>query len=288
MSTPVPGPVLPPCDEAWISGDDLLGCVDAASYDAGTRAEVATIASMVMFEASGRRFPGLCGPVTVRPCRQPCSSQMWGFGGWQVSWGYWASGDWGYDWGWGSEAGGRLCSCGYDSYVELAGTAREITQVMLNGAPMPTTFTDGSPTYRLDEWRYLTRLTDPASPDFPLHWPRCQLLDLPDTSPGTYSVSYTYGVGPPPGGIEAAKQLGCQLLLAKSGKPCQLPANVVSMARQGNTIQRVTPLAQLIRTGATGLTFVDTFVGIYNPSALKRSPAVFSPDTPFPRRVGNE
>ena len=285
-STAPPGPTLPPCG-AWIGAADLAVCQSGA--DDATLAEVSVIASMLMYELSGRQFNGLCGPVTVRPCRDGgCATSLTGWGGWQWSWGYW-SGDWGRGWFWGNEDGGRLCSCGHDSLVELAGyPVREVTQVTLDGAVMAPAFTDGSPTYRLDQWRYLTRTSDPANPDFPLHWPRCQRLDLEDTSPGTWSVTYTYGVDPPPLGIEAAKQIGCQLLLAIAGKPCSLPANVVQGTRQGASFQRVAPLAQALRAGGTGLLMVDAFLAAYNPKGLRRRPSVFSPDTPFPVRIGNE
>ena len=282
-----PGPKMPPCT-AWIAGEDLGQCVNIDDYDAVTRDEIAVISSMLLYEASGRRFSGLCGPVTVRPCKQPCSVGAF-TGGWSWSWGFWANGDWGYDWYWGNESGGRLCSCGYDSTVDLAGyPVSEILEVKIGGQVLAPTFTDGSPQYRLDQWRYLTRLSDPANRSFPLHWPNCQRLDLEDDQPGTWSVKYRYGVAPPPAGVEAAKQLACQLLLAKAGKPCQLPSNVSQVVRQGSRIERITPLADMVRKGATGLTFVDLFVGLYNPAGLKRAPSVFSPDTPFPVRVGNE
>jgi hypothetical protein len=287
-STPPPGPVLPPCG-AWITADDLERC--DSGLDAPLLDEAAVIASMLMYELSGRQFSGLCGPVTVRPARQ-CSTQLsWAgtAGGWSWSWGYW-SGDWGYDWGWGNDAQGRMCSCGYDSYVELAGyPVREIEEVKIDGAVIPSVYTDGSPQYRLDQWRYLTRLTDPsAQPAIQQRWPRCQRLDLDDDQPGTWSVTYAYGVDPPPLGVEAATQIGCQVLLAMSGEACQLPNNVTQMVRQGNTIQRVTPLAQVLRAGGTGLFLVDAFLASYNPNGLRRRPSVFTPDLPYPRRVGAE
>lgn len=285
MSTTPPGPVLPPCD-SWISATDLAGCVSPGDDPARTQAAV--MASMLMYELSGRQFSGICGPVTVRPCRNQCQAGWGGAGGWQWSWGYW-SGDWGYGWFWGNEAGGRLCSCGYDSLVELAGyPVSEVSEVKIDGQVLPGTFDGGAPTYRLDQWRYLTRLSDPAVPDMPLHWPACQRLDLEDDQPGTWSVSYTYGVAPPPLGVQAAVQIGCQLLLAMSGQPCQLPANASKLVRQGVTIERIVPLAKQLRTGGTGLFLVDSFLAAYNPAALRRRPSVFSPDVPFPVRVGNE
>lgn len=282
-STPPPGPVLPPCG-AWISADDLVACQNDVGSVA--LAEVSVIASMLMYELSGRQFSGLCGPVTVRPCRNACGPGWGTAGAW--SWGYW-SGDWGYGWYWGNEAGGRRCGCGYDSNVELAGyPVREVTEVKIGGQVLAPTFDDGSPQYRLDQWRYLTRLSDPASPGFGLHWPACQRLDLEDTEPGTWAVSYTYGVDPPPLGVEAAKQIGCQLLLAIQGKPCSLPANVVQVTRQGASFLKAAPLAAVLRSGGTGLLMVDAFIAQVNPNRLRRRPSVFSPDIPFPVRVGNE
>lgn len=282
------GPTMPPC-QTWISGEDITGCPSASSLESVQLDQIAITASMLMYELSGRQWSGICGPVTVRPCRQGgCGAGLNSWGASQWSWGYW-SGSWGYGSFWGNENGGRLCSCGYDSKVELAGyPVTEITQVKIDGAVVPTTFTGGEPQYRLDQWRYLTRLSDPASPNEPLHWPACQRLDLEDDQPGTWSVRYRYGVPPPPLGFEAAKQIACQLMLAVAGQPCQLPANVTQIARQGNTIQRITPLAQMLRTGGTGLMMVDAFLAAYNPAGLRRRPAVFSPDTPFPVRTGNQ
>ncbi len=282
-----PGPTLPPCG-AWISGADLERCGSDASDD--LKDEAAVIASMVMYELSGRQFSGLCGPVTVRPARQCASGDPAGAisGGFSWSWGYW-SGDWGYDWGWGSASVGRMCSCGYDSFIELAGyPVREIVEVKLGGQVLAPVYGDGSPTYRLDQWRYLTRLSEPGNPPTQAHWPRCQRMDLQDDEPGTWSVTYSYGVDPPPLGAQAAIQIGCQVLLAMNGDACQLPNNVSQMVRQGNTIQRITPLAQILRAGGTGLFLVDAFLASYNPVGLRRRPSISSPDLPYPRRVGAE
>ena len=279
-----PGPQLPPC-QAWISGDDLQ-CSGIDAFDKQQRDELAVSASMLMFELSARQFYGICGPVTVRPCRSACAGRA-GWGSWIWTWGYW-SGDWGYDWFWGNQEGGRLCSCGYDSTVELAGyPVTEITEVKIDGQVLPPTFTGGAPQYRLDQDRYLTRMSDPDNANMPLHWPGCQRLDLQDDQPGTWSVSYRYGVAPPPIGISAAKQIACQLMLAESGQNCALPAKVSRLVRQGATIDLITPLADMLRAGKTGLFAVDSFIAAYNPYGLRRRPAVFSPDVPLPVRVGN-
>lgn len=282
----VPGPTIPPC-QAWISGDDIQ-CSGIDTYDKQQRDALAVAASMLMYELSGRQFSGICGPVTVRPCSNVCGGtwQQWGAGGW--TWNFW-SGDWGYGWFWGNENGPRRCSCGWDSVIELAGyPVTQITEVKIGGTVLPLTFDDGAPTYRLDQWRYLTRMSDPANPEFPLHWPFCQRLDLQDDQPGTFSVSYLYGVAPPPLGISAAKQIACQLLLAETGQNCAIPAKASRLVRQGATIDLITPLADMLRVGKTGLFAVDSFIAAYNPAGLRRRPSVFSPDISFPVRVGNE
>lgn len=285
--SPLPGqgPQMPPC-QTWISGEDIGDCSGAADLDPVLVNAVAVQASMLMYELLGRQFSGICGPVTVRPCPQRCGVSPGAWGGWNWSWGYW-SGDWGYGWYWGNENGGRLCGCGSASTVELAGyPVTEIFEVKINGDVLPTTYDGGAPTYRLDEWRFLTRLSDPDSPDVHAHWPNCQNLSLEDDQPGTFSVKYLYGVAPPPLAFQAAKQIACQLLLVSSNQPCQLPSNVTKIVRQGVTIERVTPLAQMLRMGATGLFAVDAAIAAYNPNGLRRRPSVFSPDTPFPIRTG--
>ncbi len=281
-----PGPQMPPC-QAWISGDDLA-CSGIEAFDKQQRDALAVSASMLMFELTARRFYGICGPFTVRPCQNNCGVS-WGlpnYGGWM--WNFW-SGDWGWGWYWGNEGGSvRRCGCGWDSVIELAGyPVTQIVEVKIGGQVLAPTFAGGAPTYRLDSDRYLTRMADPANPEQPLHWPFCQRLDLQDDQPGTFSVSYLTGVAPPPLCISAAKQIACQLLLAESGQNCALPAKVSRLVRQGATIDLITPLADMLRAGKTGLFAVDAAIAAYNPNGLKRPAAVFSPDIPFPIRIGN-
>ena len=289
-----PGPQMPPCT-SWLAGEDLVGLLGSTGLSPVQLDAAAVTASMLMFELSGRRFTGLCGPVTVRPCQEGGCGE--GFGGWGGTGGFWWTwGMWagslrfGPDWGWGNDSNGRRCSCGYDSNVLLAGyPVSQVLEVKIDGNVLPTTFADsGAPTYRLDQWKYLTRLTDPANPTTPLYWPNCQRLDLPDTSPSTFSVTYQFGVAPPPLGIEAAKQVASNVMLAMNGTACQLPANVRSAVRQGASFERITPLAEELRTGATGMFLLDAFLAAYNPYALRRQPAIWSPDTTYPVRVGNE
>ena len=140
-------------------------------------------------------------------------------------------------------------------------------------------------TYRLDEYQWLTRMRDPAEPNIPLFWPSCQVLDLNDTEPGTFSVTYKSGIAPPLAGKQAAAALACELL---PGADCKLPSGAVRIVRQGLTIDRLQPLAQMLISGATGIPLIDVFIAAYNPSGLRRRPAIWSPDGPkFARPVRN-
>jgi hypothetical protein len=117
-------------------------------------------------------------------------------------------------------------------------------------------------------------------------WPGCQRLDVDDDQPGSFSVTYRFGVSPPPLGIQAAAALGGELFAACGGGACKLPSRVVKIVRQGVTYDRVAAAAAALREGASGLPLVDAFMGGYA-SAGRRRPAVWSPDgSQYARRLG--
>ena len=269
----VPSPVLGPCS-AWIGGDDVASCCDAASnpalYD-----DVALEASMLLYELSGRLFSGLC-ETTVRPCRDTCRC------GWAGSSWYWGLAPFvgGSSWGWGNECGDR-CGCGYTPRIKLAGyPVREITEVLIDGE-----IVDPS-TYRLDNWRWLTRMSDPGPPVVQRFWPQCQNMTLDDTEPGTWSVTYRYGVDPPPAAIPAAATLACLLYSSCAGEDCGLPAGAVRVVRQGIEIDRTLLLNFLDPSKPSGFPQIDTFLAAYS-RGIRRRPSVYSPDVQnFPRPVG--
>ncbi len=254
----------------WITGEDVLACCDVETTDSALFDEAAEQAVDLLFERSGRLFPGACGPKTVRP---PCLACACGY---QVlSRGYvvgpW---DWGYPlWG--------LCdfclvSCA-PSRVKLAGhPVREITEVKIDGDVVSPSL------YTVYQHRYLTRLDDGR-------WPIQQDLTLEDTEDGTFSVTYTYGADPPEIGRAAAAQLACELYKACSGATdCALPKGVTSITRQGVRIEKAAFTqwafvpARYARSGRaagwnTGLPLVDAFLAAYNPSGLQRRPTFWSP-----------
>lgn len=274
-----------PCS-SWINGDDVaaydptLG-VGSATWELD---DAAVAASALMYELSGRQFPGVCQQV-VRPCRQTCG--CWGpasgFGPF-----FWTSADVaGYAyawWGWTNESGDR-CGCGNESYVRLAGyPVRDILEVKIGGVVIDPS------EYRLDQRRFLLRLADlSTSPPTDRFWPVCQDLSVPDSEPGTYSISYTYGADVPVLGRWAASQLAAELwkaFPANQGE-CRLPSRVTRIARSGVTMDRILPTADLLRQGATGLQFVDSFIAAVNPTKQRRRSAVWTPDVAaFPRQPG--
>lgn len=278
----VPGPVLGPCT-AWIDGADVAACCTADIGSAGADAfETAALeASMALYEISGRVFTGLCGPVTVRPCSDRCS--CWGAGAfgpgpwsWSAAW-YGGS----PSWYWQNECGDK-CGCGPLSRITLNGyPVREIVEVKIDGVVLDPA------AYRLDQWRYLTRMDDAGPPAVQQRWPGCQNLALDDDQPGTWSVSYRYGVDPPQIGRDAAAQLACEIYKACSGQACKLPSNTTKVQRQGVTIERNVLLAFLDPKKPSGLLTLDLFLASYWAKRASRRPMTWSPDGPqFPRRVG--
>lgn len=289
----VTGAEFGPCTE-WVDTNDVAACcgVEVGS-DTLLFEEAAFQASQTLYELSGRKFPGSC-KKTVRPCGEViCGFQVLSRG--HVIW----PGDGWYDgggWGWG--AGGwswpefNGCGCAPLDRVLLSGyPVTSIVNVKIDGVVVDPT------TYRLDEFRYLTRVRAAAG-DETVGWPSCQMMDLPDTEVGTFSVTYFSGVDPPALGRGAAAQLACELYKSCTGMAdCVLPPGTTRATRQGITVEKNAVLTwafQPIARGesrrgwATGLSLVDAFLNTYNPSALQRRPMVWSPDgVKYARPVGS-
>lgn len=308
--TVLPSGVLPPVFPTVADYGPCSGWVDGAyvadfdtSLGVGSSTylldPVAEVASQLLYELSARQFAGNC-QRTVRPCRQTCAcfafSPSLGLGPWAWTSGL-VSGIGAYSW---RNECGDSCGCGSESYVRLAGyPVQQILQVKIDGVVISPTQgppPDGNPAhvggYRLDGRRNLIRLADlTTNPNVPVDvsWPVCQDLSLPDTEPATFSVTYEWGQSPPEAGRMAAAQLAVELWKSQpqNGGVCRLPNRVSRVTRGGVTMDRVVPLAELLRAGATGLTFVDAFIALTNPQGAKRRSAVYSPDLqPFSRKVG--
>jgi hypothetical protein len=107
--------------------------------------------------------------------------------------------------------------------------------------------------YRLERGNIVTRLDG-------LRWQR-NSFGLPDCGVET-TVEFTIDGAPPIEGRMAAAALACELKKSCNGEACALPANVTSFARRGVSVE-LTDLAEMLKTGATGIPIVDHFLGVW-------------------------
>lgn len=228
-----------PCS-LWTDADAIAACCDATG-DADLD-YAALVASTLLWELSGRAYPGRCRAV-VRPqdTRTTCGP----------------IGDWGRGWPHG---------CRLLSEVVLAGyPIREVEEVRIDGVALNQT------AYQLMRGRSLIRLDGEW-------WPSCQYLERPTTEVGTWEVTYTYGADPPVVARHAAAKLGCQIARACAGEACTLPPNATQVIRQGVRIGFDTQTAQRLLGTLAGVAEVEAFLAS-TPRRRRRS-AVLSPDTP--------
>jgi hypothetical protein len=245
----------------WATHEDIVtGPCSDYSTDPDELDAALQVASDVLWNFTGRRYPGICTDK-VRPQAQWKSydgpPRWWPstlFAGAQSPWGFCSC------------HRGRETGCSRLPEIKLPGhpVNPESVVIILDGVP----FTE----FRLDDHRYLIRVDGDG-------WPCCQNLRLEDDQPNTWSISYDYGLNPPLGGKRAAMMLGCQLLLAfdpaTSGK-CELPARVKTLTRAGTTISLLDPL-DLFDKGRTGLPTVDLWVSSDNLGRARRRSTLMIP-----------
>lgn len=286
-----------PCS-SWINGDDVAACGPDLGVGSETYRldDAAWDASCLMYALSGRQYPGVC-TRTVRPCQQGCNHFGNNGGAWGGS-GAWFWGAVGYNWGggwgvgpaWVNDYSGLSCGCGAESVVRLAGyPVREILEIKIDGVLLPEFNVEtGAREWQLNDRTELQRMWRPNGDNpIPQWWPGCQVMGLDDDQPGTFSVKYRWGADPPSAGRNAAAQLARELFKACNGEKCALPTKVTKVVRQGITIERVVPLAQMLRQGSTGIQLVDAFIAQVNPAAINRRPAIYTPDDQqYAREVG--
>lgn len=108
-------------------------------------------------------------------------------------------------------------------------------------------------------------------------WPLTQDVTLPDTEPGTMSITYLNAYPVDSVGAYAAAILAMEFAKACSGGKCALPKGVTVLVRQGVTME-INP--GMFPDGFTGLREVDSFIGLWNPRGSKQAAPsrVWSPD----------
>lgn len=120
--------------------------------------------------------------------------------------------------------------------------------------------------YRLERGNIVVRLD--GSP-----WQR-NTFGIPGATGVETIVEFSCGEEAPLVGRMAAAALACELKKSCNGEGCSLPANVTSFARRGVSVE-LTDLAEMLKSGATGIPIVDHFLGIYEP--IRNPPTMHDP-----------
>jgi len=154
----------------------------------------------------------------------------------------------------------------------MPSVVHQIIEIKIDGVVLPST------SYRVDDQRLVVR-TDGGM------WPLCNNLDKSD-GPGTWIVSASLGLEPPPLADLAMGELAMEIIKACEGTAgCRLPMRfLTSLSRQGVNLTFPDPSVYLDK-GMLGLDFCDFLVRTYNPSGLHMPSRVYSPDVMPMRRV---
>lgn len=262
----------------WVTADEIIGdesvcsaCVGQENISPEVANTAGRLASAVLYELSGRKWPGIA-EQTVRPAARPRTEPPPPDPrvtvdrvfravppGWHESWGW-------YEWDDESDrAERRAITLGFYPVVSVA-------SVEFDGVPL------AAAAYRVDEARWLVRQDGGT-------WPCRQDWWRPDGDPGTWSVTFDYGVDPPPEAVTVAAYYACELARSMCGMECQLPARTQSITRQGVSQVLFDPL-DLIADGMVGLPIVDTWVKAVNPKPRRRRARIVSPDVSRRVRYG--
>ena len=236
-------------------------------------------ATDVLYNLSGRRFPGECGPITIRPISRPADADLHGL----VYRGYGLAGS-GLLGAQTTSSPPAMSMFGISQAPEIVFEdypVRQVLEVKIDGIVIPTD------EYELRDQQTLVRMlpTESSQPTDRYGWPTSQRMDLPDTELSTFSISYTYGADPGEGGRRACELLASAWVCDELGDETRLPDRAVSVQRQGVTIQMANT-EDLLQKGRTGIVQVDAWLQAVNPNNLTQDALVFSPDRPAAARQG--
>jgi hypothetical protein len=266
--TTAPEPVEPGCpwpvDEGCLTGWDDL--------DDDLKDRSVALASETLRRLTGYRVGGC--PVTVRPCKKGCVDllvtpsyyDMLSYGGGVSFWPHINA-----DGLWVNSCGCQTdCGCSALCEIRLPAPVGRVDAVKIDGDTLD------ADQYRVDG----DRLVYLGGGD--CVFPACQDMELADSEPGTFSVTYLNAFPVDTIGAYAAGILANEFAKACTTGKCRLPSTVTSIARQGVSMDVVTGS---FPNGFTGIREVDAFIGLWNPDALRQSPQVWSPDLRSPRVV---
>ena len=231
------------------------------------------MATEILFDLSGKRFTGKCGPKTIRPVARPLDADTLGL----IYRGYGPNG-YGIV-GMGSSSAPPAISwygVTYAPEIELPDfPIRDVLSVYIDGVLIP------ADEYELRDDRSLIRMrpTQSSVPTERYGWPTAQNLDIPDTQQGTFSITYTYGTDPGDGGRVACLKFAEVLACGALGDHSRYPERLQSISRQGVSMQ-VASVVDALKEKGTGIYEVDVWLLAVNPSRLRRRAVAWSPDRP--------
>jgi len=286
----VSGPASGPCSP-WTTADQVaqlpwVAAQAAKTIAAGTLtqqqvdvicAEAATAASEILYELAGRTFTGECGPATVRPVARPTDIDTRAGGvsplGWFSAFGSASS------YGFGMTGIAAHYGTVDPPTIKLPYPVSAVTLVKIDGVVIPAV------EYELRDFQSLVRIRPTQSyiPTQRWGWPTSQIMDLPDSQPGTFSVTFTFGIEPPAAGSLAARKLAEYLALPQLGDSSHYPRRTTQVSRQGVTAQ-TTDVQDILKSKSLGIYEVDAFLLSVNPNRNQRQGVVWSPDVGRPRR----
>lgn len=258
---------MPLCDP-WTDPDDAVGvcsaCDDASFTDDQWETSI-LLASGILYELSGRKWPGICVD-TIRPrgripeAGPPPSSML-----------PTAEGN-------GGNGGNGGCGCSgrsSETVILPNGPIIDVTEVTVDGVVLAAS------AYRVDDGRVLRRVDGRT-------FPCCQNLNDDTTATGTFEVVYEWGAAPPADAAVMAGLYACELVQAIFGTDddcarCRLPRNAQTVSRQGVGIVLADPTA-LANEGLTGLPEIDAWLRAVNPDRRRVRALISYPGKPRAHR----
>lgn len=244
---------------------------DWAQVDESIREMAVMLASSSLHALSAYSVGGC--PITIRPCASQCATlpayDLYGPGGRLWAPGITASGLWVNNAGLGG-------SCGASCEFTLPPPVGGIQSIKVDGAELPRA------DFRLDNNNVLVYQ---GGGDCPFRAE--QDLSLPDSEPGTWSITYLNARRVDRLAAKAAAHLAYEFALAcgdsKVRAKCRLPANVKAITRMGMTMELNVGVWP---AGFTGVQEVDAWIAVVNPRQRKGQTRLYSPDVDEPRIQG--
>lgn len=271
---PVPGlPPMPPGADGWCGWDvdPAIQCAAWADYPVAIQDAALSIATTVLWAATGRRY-GAC-ELTVRPCQNRERAEA--YRAYPV---WWTTAEFGgpypflFAGQWANCGCGTQCCCRARCEIVLDGPVTSVVEVLVDGVAVP------ADEYRVDVAEGAYHLVKTSSGC----WPTCQDFNVNGDEVGAFQITYTRGRPTPPSALFAAGLLACTIAKQLSGADCGLPPRMSSLSRQGVTADFIVESID-VDTFTTGIQQVDMVIRALNPSRRTRPPAILSPDMPAGR-----